>query len=722
MRIKEAALFILFIVASVTAVSAKNDRKTTSVAIVIDENTYAEVKSQVLAYALAINNVDRKNTHLILISDKTSPDFVRDTLKSLHEHDYLEGAVLIGNVPIPMIRHAHHLATAFKMNPKSKWQSSSIPSDRYYDDFGLQFDFLKQDEKDDRLYYYDLSPKGDQAVNCDIYSARIKPAKTDYRYSFNQLIAEFLTKAVNAKNSPEKFDNAFHFGGHGNSSESVNARIDEDRAMYEQFGFSRPDEAVHFFNYDEDKFVKARIREILSEKTLDYAHLHTHGADDAQYLSKEPYAFMSTDHIESLKSTLRGKMRSAKDTLKAKQELMIQFDVPESWLKGYDDPSVEETDSLRDAAVDILLPDFDGYASGVKVLILDACFNGAFIHDDYVAARYAFGHGSSTLAVFGNSVNIIQDHWKNELAGLMAYGACIGNCTRQNMTLESHLFGDPTFSFAAKVSDISNLDLTLVGTTEKMAKKMAESDVPDICGYGIKWLAAHNEISPEKLLDIMSNDNRMNVRMEAFMSIVRLYPSTPLFINALKTGLCDSYELIRRMSARYAEICGAPEMLEPIVRHYLDPKEAGRVRYHLSEALGLYAPEEVILIMDSVRGRMWPEGKDYDAFVKRLTYSWDSSEKEISGLSDKSVSLKDKGLTVTGQRNACEPSAVKPLLSLVADDSEDEELRVKAAEALGWYVYSDKRPSILQSCEKLYDKVGCTAVKEELERTIACLK
>ena len=192
--------------------------------------------------------------------------------------------------------------------------------------------------------------------------------------------------------------------------------------------------------------------------------------------------------------------------------------------------------------------------------------------------------------------------------------------------------------------------------------------------------------------------------------------------NALKTGLCDSYELIRRMSARYAEICGAPEMLEPIVRHYLDPKEAGRVRYHLSEALGLYAPEEVISIMDSVRGRLWPEGKDYDAFVKRLTYSWDSSEKEISGLSDKSVSLKDKGLTVTGQRNACEPSAVKPLLSLVADESEDEELRVKAAEALGWYVYSDKRPSILQSCEKLYDKVGCTAVKEELERTIACLK
>jgi len=34
-----------------------------------------------------------------------------------------------------MIRDAQFLTSAFKMDQKRPWQQSSIPSDRYYDDF-----------------------------------------------------------------------------------------------------------------------------------------------------------------------------------------------------------------------------------------------------------------------------------------------------------------------------------------------------------------------------------------------------------------------------------------------------------------------------------------------------------------------------------------------------------------------------------------------------------
>ena len=111
-----------------------------------------------------------------------------------------------------------------------------------------------------------------------------------------------------------------------------------------------------------------------------------------------------------------------------------------------------EADSIRSAAVDISLLDLDGFRSGPRLLILDACFNGAFQHEDYVAARYAFAHGSHSLAVTANSVNIIQDHWKAEMMGLLDKGVCIGNWHKQVQTLESHLFGDPTWTFSGRPS------------------------------------------------------------------------------------------------------------------------------------------------------------------------------------------------------------------------------------------------------------------------------
>lgn len=136
----------------IVAVLSSCANRSNTVAIVIDEDSYSAVKDAVGTYCNAISRYDGKNTELIVVDKSVAPRVIRDTLIMLYDSKSLEGTVLIGDIPIPMIRKAHHLATAFKMNPDSDWMDSSIPSDRFYDDFGLDFKFLKNEERNPLLY------------------------------------------------------------------------------------------------------------------------------------------------------------------------------------------------------------------------------------------------------------------------------------------------------------------------------------------------------------------------------------------------------------------------------------------------------------------------------------------------------------------------------------------------------------------------------------------
>ena len=660
-----------------------------AVAVVADRATYDACATSVERYAAAIRQHDGKNV-LVLVADWT-PERLRDTLKYLHAKRKLEGAVLVGNIPVPMIRRAHHLATAFKMDAKMPVKRSSIPSDRFYDDFGLRFSFINSDGP---LYYYDLMPEGNQRVRCDIYTARIKPSRTDPEHSFEELICEFLDRAAAAKGGNEKLDRVFHFGGHGNSSESINARIDEERAYYEQFGLKEPAGQVRFLNFDEERFVRDRLKAALASPDIDFAHLHTHGAVGTQYISKEPYTYMATEHMELAKKFLRSKMRDAKDKTAAADKLQKTYGVPENWLAGWDDPEVTRKDSLFSASVDITLKDLDGFQSGAKVILLDACFNGAFLHDDYVAARYAFGHGSRTMAVTANTVNIIQDHWKNELAGMLAAGSCVGEWSRRYMTLESHLFGDPTYRFLASAP--RNPDATL----------------------GVK--INDGKYSPSVCLDLLRTKPSVNVRLEAFYYIIRESADLRTLNDAILLGLDDPYEMIRRMAANYAEKNGDPQLLDAIARHYLDPQESSRVRMHLLNALALYPAGDVEKALRAAWGGIWPTATDFDAVVARICNGIRSSDDDIAALSDSGADAKEKMFTIRRQRNACIPSAVEPMLALLADDGADIKLRAAAAEALGWYTHSWRRQEVYNQLKKL--QVAAPEAADEIQRSIRRLE
>ena len=109
-------------------------------AVVIDARSYEEARRQVDDYAAEIG---KSGLEVHFVIDRTGqPDSLRHVLRQLWGQPKapIEGAVLIGDIPVVMVRDAQHLTSAFKMDQAAfdRWESS-VPSDRFYDDFSLEF-------------------------------------------------------------------------------------------------------------------------------------------------------------------------------------------------------------------------------------------------------------------------------------------------------------------------------------------------------------------------------------------------------------------------------------------------------------------------------------------------------------------------------------------------------------------------------------------------------
>ena len=155
------------------------------VAIVVDPVTWDNCKNSIENYMQSVK-ADGLNP-IVLIDKWGIPDSIRTNLYKLYKKNNIEGAVLIGDIPVPMIRNAQHLTTAFKMDQRRAWDQSSVPSDRYYDDFDLKFEYIKRDSTYTNYFYYNLTADSPHRIDCEIYSARIKPPKVPGKDKYTQI-------------------------------------------------------------------------------------------------------------------------------------------------------------------------------------------------------------------------------------------------------------------------------------------------------------------------------------------------------------------------------------------------------------------------------------------------------------------------------------------------------------------------------------------------------
>ena len=694
----------------------------TTFAIVVDATSYEQAKDALTAYKQSIE-ADGLGTYL-LVDDWQSPDDIRHWLMKLHaEKAPLEGCVLVGDIPIPMLRDAQHLTSAFKMDQKYDWKESSVPSDRYYDDFGLQFDFLKQDADQPLYFYYSLRADSKQYLSPDIYSARIKPIELNGTDKY-QLLRDYLRKVVAEKQeNPSNVVDYLSMGrGHGYNSEDPLAWSGEQLALREQFPrLFQPGGTVKFFEFDAEFPIKNTYLNEVQSEGLDIMLFHHHGAPDTQYLNGYPNTSSALPSIENVKRFLRSKIPSM--ARKQGQEAAIDYymktyGVPRTWCEEAFDPTKQEEDSLYNLTLDIYTTDIHPLMPQARFIMFDACFNGSFYEKDYIAGAYLFSAGK-TIATQGGTVNTIQDKWPDEFLGLLAAGMRIGQFNRQVCFLENHIMGDPTFHFANNALPGFDVNQALVlkeGDLKFWRKQLEKSPLPDMQALALRELAKGGQSDMPALLEhTYFHSDYFVVRLEAMRLLALNYPEQA--INVLQAAINDSYELTRRFAAEYIEKNADPRLIPAFVHAYITRNHETRLMFKIQSGLAAFEPEALLQeIGQQTQGKNFYNAAHIELLKKLVTNSAKSKQRDLEELADPTAKPSRQRLDIVVFRNHPSAQAIAPLLKFIADDTRDKTLRLSAIETLGWFNENYRRQEIISGLQEL--SIDDAELQNEIKKTI----
>lgn len=683
-------------------------KTSTSFAIVVDRQSYDRVKSSVEAYRDAVER-DGLATY-ILVDEWQNPEVIREMLKELYADKKmpLEGVVLVGDIPIPMIRDAQFLTSAFKMDQRRPWHKSSIPSDRYYDDFDLKFDFLKQDSLQPLYFYYTLNPHSEMTLASEIYSGRIKPMARGGKDKYT-VLDNYLKKVVRLKAQQNPLDDFTVARGHGYNSEARDAWAGEQLALKEQFpSLFKSGHYIRFYDYDFSWPAKIPYIKAVQRETADVVLFHHHGADDTQYLNGYPEGSGVELSIDNVKRYLRGKILTAyerkKDVEKVKQGYIESLGIPAEWMEDALDSEVVKKDSIFKASMDIFLSDIHAIRPNARFVMFDACFNGSFHLDDCIANAYIFGEGN-TVVTQGNSVNTIQDKWPDEYLGLLACGLRIGQWGRHVHFLETHIIGDPTYRFANTVDPELDINRAIVVHQKDQAlwRKLLNFPNADVQCMALRKLYENQVPGLSELLRKTYETSSLGVvRMECMKLLYRM--NSPELIEVLKLAVHDSYELIRRFAPQYIGYLGADELIPALVESLLNENMSIRVNQQSNDAMMMVDMDKLAAEIKryAEASEDWINKEEaVRQLLERVEKNQTSWKKISEVIGDRISSVKDKKFDINRQRNHPAVGAADLLIDFVLDDSRDMSLRMITMETLSWYTHSVKRADIIAACEQL---------------------
>lgn len=690
-----------------------NAAKKHGFAIVIDTKTYQTIKADVDNYANAVEKYEGLKTYTIV--DKWGvPDSIRATLIKLYQQkdNPIEGAVFIGDIPIAMVKDAQHLTSAFKMSQTQfDKKESSVPTDRFYDDFGLKFKYLEKDEDEPLYHYYTLVADGDQILQPDIYSGRIK-ANDDWGTTRYQKIAAYLKKVVAEKQKNNIIDQILFFSGHGYVSESLGARIDEKVALLESFPWLKGQQnGVEYIDHSRDKSIKTRVKNEMQRKDMDLAILHHHGDAEIEYMNGLPNPKSIMERYEQLKQYCRENLRYAKekgkDLERVKNNLREMFGgIPDTWFEGTFDSIQIVKDSIFDESMDQYYYEYENYHPNCRMVIMDACYNGSFHKDKYIGGGYIFNSGN-TMVTIGNSVNVLQDKWSDRYIGAAALGMRIGFMVQMNPFLEQHLIGDPTYHFTTAKDLGYDINEAIMTQPLSFWKKQLKSKYVGLRALALRKIS---DLDPENASDILFNQFKNSFsfveRMEA-MVLLSTY-NDDNFIKCLKLALNDSYEMTQRFAVNFTAKSGHNDLIPELIQVASRNNTTERIEFDTEAALAIMPKAKLL--------------DEFEKNYKKLTYYVDQQgthdiiKHAVETLADRwstqmeklfsdTIQIKTKRSIVRLLRNNNKHEDVTELLNLV-QTCNDDTLKVNLWEALGWFNLSYRHNEIAEVAKKVSENTS----------------
>lgn len=725
-KIKLIALSLLLLPVTMLASAQRKTvaptvKSPTSFVIVIDEQSYAKLPAQVEAYRRAIEN---DGLAAWIVADRwQSPEQVKSLLVKMASDKKMpiEGAVFVGDIPIAMLRDAQHLSSAFKMDQNRDWKESSIPSDRFYDDFDLTFDFIRQDEEKPEFFYYSLRSDSPQYVNQDIYTGRIRPFGED---KYAQL-AKYLDKVVAAHAEANPLDNLLVFRGHGYNSEAKEAWSGEQISLREQLPtLFTTGNTVRFYDFETRFPMKPYLLEHLRNPELDVALCHHHGSEEMQYLNGYQTVSGAQASAENIKRFLRSKVVGSKDPEGNLKKYMEYMDVPASWIDTSD--SMRLADEAYNRSLDIYAEDIYAAAPNVRFIMFDACYNGSFHVGDCISNAYLFSDGK-TVVTQGNTVNSLQDKHPDAFVGLLASGLRIGQWGRHaQQFIESHIVGDPTYRFANTATPALDINraIAVEGKNDKFWLEALSFDSADWQAMAVRKLATNNYPGIERLLmDTYLSSPYGGVRLECVKMLAR--KDSPLFLEMLALGMNDSYELVRRLCTEYIGKCGNDELLPVLVKALIEDNLSNRVNYHARSNLTFFSPDKARAEVEKQLAAH-TQLMNPDADAKSLCGVIESGDNRVKGnmeeLLGSESTPRERKFALTTLRNYHYHYIVPEVIRFAEDTTQPLDLRVTAVEALGWFHSSYQKEAINAMCDRLVASGAPEALVAEARKTRSRLK
>jgi len=729
----KGALFIIAMILCIN-VSAKNKviasrgDFASRFLIVVDNDTYNGAKREITEYKKVLENEGLGV--IILIGKWSNPDVLRSEIRELYlKKPVMEGAVFVGNIPIVRVQNFQHATTAFKMDEaKFPIEEASVTSDRFYDDLDLEFEMITQDPGNPLIYYYKLKESSPQVIMSDFYSARMLPP-SDMGTDQITLLKRYLGKVVAAHKENNPLDRLVIFNGHGYNSDCLTAWQNEQFAIKEQIPLAfKSSKGNGFYNFRQDPFMKFRLFEKLQQSETDLFIFHEHGDFDTQYINGDfpaPNELEKTGPLDVMSISLRNSYRKYKGERaeRFKADVIKEYRFTEEFFNQQRLDSLKVSDSLFAASFNIVLKDLPKIKMQPKISIFDACYNGSFHKPGYIAGYHVFGNGN-TIVAQGNTVNVLQDKWSLELVGMLAEGARAGFWQKEFQYLESHLIGDPTYHFYTDgAREINNKLAQYPGEAAKWIDYL-NSDNINRQTLAIKQISKSDDKSlSTELLKIFKGSSQYSVRMEVLKRLIEIRDCNA--IEAVRLGLDDPYELIRRFSARYAAYYGDDLFIAPLVNTILFSNESQRVQYAAQSSLQMF---DAVKVTEEIERQVNASNISdkrgaIENFSRYFTRQEASQEKALKSIQNKQEKFDTRMLAVRNLRNFNNHKQVSSLLEVLKDSSDDNKIRVALAEALGWFTLSIHRDAIYKALETVHrDKSSSEQLKLETLQSLERLK
>jgi hypothetical protein len=268
-------------------------------------------------------------------------------------------------------------------------------------------------------------------------------------------------------------------------------------------------------------------------------------------------------------------------------------------------------------------------------------------------------------------------------------------------TLEGHIIGDPTFHFKEQEGSTLRQDAVAKANDQAYWEALLDAPYADIQSLALRKLTDMGALESFDILAHMKRCKFGTTRMECIKLLSRFRDDN--YIEAIKTGMYDSYELTRRNAADYAWRSGDTRLSETIIDVFAKYPESQRLNYNLQNCIELFPEKSLREALDKVKGTF--TDLDVDAAVKRvedmIKKQQAAKANNVSTLFDNSASLKDRIAASRSMRNNTYHDQIAKMFELLADKSQDLELRLNVAEMLGWYHKSMFCNQITDGCNEI---------------------